>query len=66
MEMKQHELEWKEIGKAEGKAEGLEEGKTEERRNGIRNVYSTALELSGSAEDALRIVCGKYPEFSPE
>ena len=68
MEMKQHELEWKEIGKAEGKAEGLAEGKAEglvqgkaeglaegkaeERRRGMMNLYTAGLEMTGSAENA--------------
>ena len=70
MEMKQHELEWKEIGKAEGlaegKAEGLAEGKAEERRRGMMNLYAAGIEMTGSEENAFRAVCDKYPEFTAE
>jgi len=54
MEMKQHELEWKEMGKAE------------ERRRGMMNLYAAGIEMTGSAENAFRAVCDKYPEFTAE
>ena len=62
MEMKQHELEWKEIGKAEG----LAEGKAEERRSGAVKLYRKVLELIGSSEQAIQAVHDGYPEFTPE
>ena len=54
MEMKQHELEWKEMGKAE------------ERRSGAVKMYRKVLELIGSSEQAIQAVCDEYPEFTPE
>ena len=54
MEMKQHELEWKEMGKAE------------EHRSGGVKLYRKVLELIGSSEQAIQAVCDEYPEFTPE
>ena len=62
MEMKQHELEWKEIGRAEGYAEGLMEVK----RENAAKMYEALFELTGSSEQAIQAVHDGYPEFTPE
>lgn len=74
MEMKQHELEWKEIGRAEGYAEGYAEGKAEGFAEGLMEVkrenaakmYEALFELTGSSEKAFQAVRDGYPEFTPE
>ena len=57
MEMKQHELEWKEIGRAEGYAEGLMEVK----RENAAKMYEALFELTGSSEQAIQAVHDGYP-----
>ena len=66
MEMKQHELEWKEIGRAEGYAEGYAEGLMEVKRENAAKMYEALFELTGSSEQAIQAVHDGYPEFTPE